>query len=82
VTVALSATAGDKAQLEKKYNFLSRLAYTMFKSGLSALSRSKVKDVAAEYSRSLLVKVDIDAMLSQTQTSLILPISTLACSAK
>lgn len=72
VTVALSATTGGKMQLEKKYNFLSRLAYTMFKSGLSALRRSRVKEVAAEYSRSLLVSVDIDAMLTDLENARVL----------
>ncbi len=72
VTTALSATTGPKAQLEKKYNFLARLAYRMFKTEVHTLSLAHVKDVAEEYSKSHLVKVDIDRMLADLEVSRVL----------
>ena len=57
VTTALSATTGPKAQLEKKYTLLARLAYHMFKRNVQTLSLSHVKEVAEDYSRETLIKV-------------------------
>jgi hypothetical protein len=68
----LNATKGPKAQLEKKYVFLARLAYRMFKLGVESLSLSTVREVAEEYSKSHLVKVDIERMLSDLEDARIL----------
>jgi hypothetical protein len=72
VTTALNATKGPKAQLEKKYIFLARLAYRMFKLDVDVLSGSDVRGVAEEYSKSHLVKVDIDAMLDDLEDARVL----------
>lgn len=62
VTGALSVSKG-KAQLEKKYNFLSRLAYQMFKEKAASLPLSRITEIAEQYSHSHLVAVDFPAML-------------------
>ena len=72
VTVALNQSKGPKAQLEKKYNFLARLAYRMFKSNTVELSLSKVREIAEEYSKSHLISVDIDSMLNDLTESRVL----------
>ncbi len=72
VTTALSATTGPKAQLEKKYAFLARLSYQMFKLDVRALSLSHVKEIAEKYSESVLVKVDIEGMLADLEASRVL----------
>ncbi len=72
VTVALSHSRGPKAQLEKKYTFLARLAYQMFKRRTGTLPLSQVRKIAEEYSRSHLVTVDIDSMLSDLEESRVL----------
>jgi hypothetical protein len=64
VTSALSQSKGPKAQLEKKYNVLARLAYRMFKMRTHTLPLSTVKEIAAEYSKAILVTIDISSMLS------------------
>jgi len=50
--------------LEKKYNFLARLAYQMFKNRTPALPLFELKEIAQKYSSSHLISVDVDAMLS------------------
>jgi hypothetical protein len=67
VTVALSKSRGPKAQLEKKYIFLARLAYRMFKLQTRLMPVSQVREMAQEYSRDHLVNIDVDAMLSDLE---------------
>jgi hypothetical protein len=67
VTVALSATKGPKAQLEKKYVFLAILAYRMFKLKTKTLPLSHVREIAQEYAKSHFVAVDIDSMLDDLE---------------
>lgn len=67
VTSALNKSVGAKPQLDKKYTFLSRLAYRMFKEGHSAKPIAEVRALAEEYSRSHMVSVDIPAMLSDLE---------------
>jgi hypothetical protein len=64
VTTALSKTKGPKAQLERKYNVLARLAYRMYKEGAYFLPLSRIKQIAHEYSESILIAVDIDGMIA------------------
>lgn len=72
VTTALNATKGPKTQLEKKYVFLARLAYHMFKQDVESLPTTETRRIAEEYSRSHLVKVDIDAMLADLEDARVL----------
>jgi len=51
-------------QLDKKYTYLARLAYRMYKAGTKNLGADEVRDAAEDYSRSHLVEVDIEGMLS------------------
>lgn len=72
VTTALNSTKGAKAQLEKKYIFLGRLAYHMFKIHAGSLSLSEVRRIAEEYSTSHLVTLDIDSMLGDLEDTRVL----------
>ncbi len=72
VTTALSKTLGAKPQLDKKYTFLTRLAYKMFKADQTALSVSEARDVAEEYSSSHMVKVDIESMFADLEAANVL----------
>lgn len=72
VTTLLSTSAGRKTQLEKKYIFLSILAYQMFKEEAPFFSVVRVREIAEQYSRSHLVKVDIDALLSDLESARVL----------
>lgn len=72
VTGALSKSNSSRPQIDKKYTFLSLLAYRMFKDGHSAKSVPDVRTLAAEYSQSHLVNVDIDAMLKDLEYAQIL----------
>ncbi|HKM47473.1 MAG TPA: metallophosphoesterase [Terriglobales bacterium] len=71
VTTALSVSKG-KAQLDKKYNFLSLLAYTMFKDRVKSMPLSRVKEIAKQYSEAKLVTVDFAAMLSDLELARVL----------
>jgi hypothetical protein len=64
VTTALNVSSGRKTQLEKKYVFLARLAYQMFKSNTYMMATSRIRQIAEEYAQSHLIKVDVDALLS------------------
>lgn len=63
VTRALNASKGPRTQLEKKYIFLAKLAYRMFKEDTFVLPTADVRKVAQDYSIEHLVNVDIDLML-------------------
>jgi hypothetical protein len=64
VTTALSASQTATPQLEKKYVLLAMLAHEMFKADVSSVSENRIRQIAAEYARSHLVKIDIDSMLA------------------
>ncbi|HEY4933649.1 MAG TPA: metallophosphoesterase [Terriglobales bacterium] len=64
VTTALSASQTATPQLEKKYVFLAMVAYEMFKTDAGSLSDYRVRQIASEYERSHLVKIDVDSMLA------------------
>ncbi len=64
VTKALNSTVSRKPQLEKKYVFLSLLAYRMFKEKQASLSNDAVRRLAEEYAESFQVDVDVDSMLT------------------
>jgi Calcineurin-like phosphoesterase len=64
ITTALSATLGPKPQLEKKYAFLSLLAYRLFETSMEVMSESGVVELLDDYSKSFLVKVDGPALLA------------------
>jgi hypothetical protein len=72
VTTALSQTTGPKAQLEKKYKLLSLVAYEMLKKQEWTMSLATVRKIAADYSKSHLVTVDIDSILSDLEQTLVL----------
>jgi hypothetical protein len=71
VTSALSVSKG-RPQLEKKYNFLARLAYQMFKDSVRSMPLSRVREVSEHYSQSLLISVDFPAMLSDLELARVL----------
>jgi hypothetical protein len=64
ITTALSATICGKSQLEKKYAFLSLLAYRLFDTSMEVMSESSVNELLGEYAESLMVKVDGPALLA------------------
>jgi len=72
VTTALNKSSNRKTQLEKKYMFLSRLAYEMFRNKVDLVSATRARQIAEEYAHSHLVKVDIDALLLDLETSRVL----------
>jgi hypothetical protein len=72
VTRALNATVGHKPQLEKKYTFLGRLAYHLFKHNVESISASNLRELAAEYARSYRVRIDFEAMLADLENGRIL----------
>jgi len=67
VTSALNKSLVSKPQLDKKYTFLSKLAYKMFKDGHPGKSVSEVRIMAEEYSASHMVNIDITAMLTDLE---------------
>lgn len=72
VTQALSSSVSKKPQLEKKYVFLSLLAYRLFQEKLENLSTEAVRNLAQDYAESFQVEVDIDAMLNDLETGRVL----------
>lgn len=72
VTRALSATTGRKAQLEKKYTFLARLAYRLFKLDVESVPVQMVREIADEYAHSHLVQVDVDSLLADLERERVL----------
>jgi len=72
VTKALSATTGNKPQLEKKYIFLSILAYTLYKEDRESISSSRVHEIAKQYAESHLVKIDIGPILTDLKKARVL----------
>jgi hypothetical protein len=72
VTTALNSGAGPARQLDKKYTYLARLAYRMYKANTNRLSERDVKDTARRYSESHLVNVDVDGMLNDLTSARVL----------
>jgi len=72
VTVTLSHSEGPNAQLEKKYTFLSRLAYKMFKSETESLPLAKIKQIAQEYEQAYLITVNVESILADLEEARVL----------
>jgi hypothetical protein len=72
ITKALSSTTGRKPQLEKKYTFLSILAFTLYKEDREFISSLRVHEIAKQYADSHLVQIDIGAILTDLKKARVL----------
>ena len=72
ITAALNSTRGEKPQLDKKYTFLSLLAFRLFESSLDVLGESAVDSLIEEYARSFRIKVDNKSMLEDLEYARVL----------
>lgn len=72
ITSALNSTQGDKPQLDKKYTFLSLLAFRLFDSGADLLGESEISEMLDDYSRSFKIKVDKGALLRDLERTRVL----------
>ena len=72
ITSALNSTISTKAQLEKKYTFLSLLAFHMFQSSSNILSVSATEHLLDAYSEDYKVKVDKKALLADLEYARVL----------
>jgi hypothetical protein len=72
ITSALNATSGSKPQLEKKYTFLSILAFHLFDRGTDMLSENDVNKLLDEYARSFKVKVEKTSLLTDLEKTHVL----------
>jgi hypothetical protein len=72
VTTLLNTSSGRKTQLEKKYIFLANLAYEMLAKNTDVMSAIRARQIAEEYSRSHLVKVDIEPLLADLEDARVL----------
>jgi len=72
VTTALNMSSGRKVQLEKKYVFLSMLAYEMFSQNVDTVSSTRARQIAEAYALSHLVKIDVDTLLTDLEEARVL----------
>ncbi len=74
VTTALNSSVSGRPQLEKKYVFLARLAFDMFKHNVPSLPDARVRDIATTYASTHLVKINIDSLLTDLVAARVLSI--------
>lgn len=69
ITAVLSSTreGGRQAQLDKKYTFLSLLAFKMFTSSVDMLREAAVEDLLDRYGEDYKIKVDKSALLGDLE---------------
>ena len=73
ITSALNLTPpGEKAQLDKKYTFLSILAFRLFDRSLEVMGATEVDALLDEYAQAFRVKVDKAALLRDLQYARVL----------
>jgi hypothetical protein len=72
ITSALSSTQGDKPQLDKKYTFLSLLAFHLFDTGTDLLGERAINEMLDDYSRSYRVKLDKTPLLRDLERNRVL----------
>jgi hypothetical protein len=63
ITTALNSSRSDTPQLDKKFNFLSLLAFRMFEESLDVIGESVVEHLIDEYAESFRIKIDKKAIL-------------------
>lgn len=63
ITTALASNARTPADIDKKYTFLTHLAYRLFKSGHETLSYSDIVSLSEEYRESYGLRIQIDSVL-------------------
>jgi hypothetical protein len=63
ITTALASTAKSPSDIDKKYTFLSHLAYRMFKSNIETLSYSEIVNISEEYFRTYGLTATTDSIL-------------------
>jgi hypothetical protein len=72
ITTALNSTSGAKPQLDKKYAFLSILAFRMFEGSSEMLGESEVNQLIDEYARSFKINIDKNSLLNDLERARVL----------
>jgi predicted MPP superfamily phosphohydrolase len=75
ITTALGTTAKSPSDIDKKYTFLSLLAYRMFKSGTETLPHTEIVSICEDYFRLYGLKMASDGMLEDLIGARILALS-------
>ena len=72
ITTALNSTQGEKPQLDKKYTFLSLLAFRLFESSSEVLGEAAVAGLLEGYAKSYRIRIDKGALLRDLEHARVL----------